>query len=192
MILLFSLRICIQHTKSQNVPVPLLLRAVSQHLQPSASSHLKQNCENTIIILLLPWQKNIPFQKLICTSQNRLKVFILCDIITRSDTHISNFKKTTKQGDWRILEVFCSVMQHLLARKAVPAAPGVGVLAGCVQMHENAHTYTKWKTKIMVSEQKLILFIWKISDAQNQASHLQWIQVLKKNEVSIPLVLCWV
>lgn len=41
-------------------------------------------------------------------------------------------------------------MQHLLVRKAVTAAPGIGVmpqqaLAGCTQMQEKAHTYSKWK-----------------------------------------------
>lgn len=51
-----------------------------------------------------------------------------------------------KKRDWRILEVFCPVMQHLLVRKALTAASAVGImpqqaLAGVYKcMRRHIHT----------------------------------------------------
>lgn len=78
--------------------------------------------------------------------------FILCDILTHDDMHISNLKK--KKKDWRILEVFCSVRQHLLVRKALTAAAAVGVmpqqaLAGVYKcMRRHIHTLNGKKNNL--------------------------------------------
>lgn len=68
------------------------------------------------------------------------------DLFCVTSSHMAICTFVIKKRDWRILEVFCPVMQHLLVRKALTAASAVGImpqqaLAGVYKcMRRHIHT----------------------------------------------------